>query len=129
MAFLVDSYIHTIGFSQASARPGMTWLADVGRDRMRVIGGLEVFSGAIGLILPAAMGIVPWLTPLAATCLAVLMALAAAYHLRRSGEGQNVVLNAVLGVIAVLVAYGRFVVAPFLTGSRRTPAPPRSTPI
>jgi hypothetical protein len=111
LAFLVDSYIHTIGFSQASARPGMTWLSDVGPDRMRVIGGLEGL-GAIGLILPAATGILPWLTPLAATCLAILMAFAAVYHLRRSGEGQNVVLNVVLGVIAVLVAYGRFVVAP-----------------
>jgi hypothetical protein len=112
LVFLVDGYIHTLGFDRSSVRPGMTWLADVGPDRMRVIGGLEAL-GAVGLILPAATGIVPWLTPLAATCLAVLMALAAVFHLRRPGEGQNVVLNAILGVLAVLVAYGRFVVAPF----------------
>jgi hypothetical protein len=111
LTFLVDSYIHTIGFDKAAARPGMTWLADVGRDRMRIIGGLEGL-GAIGLILPAATGILPWLTPVAASCLAILMAFAAVYHLRRPGEGQNIVLNVVLGVIAALVAYGRFVVAP-----------------
>jgi len=40
------------------------------------------------------------------------MVLAAAYHLRRAGEGQNVALNVILLVIAVPVAYGRFVVAP-----------------
>ena len=111
LAFLVDSYIHTIGFDNASVRPGMSWLADVGRDRMRIIGGLEAL-GAIGLILPAATGILPWLTPVAASCLAVLMAIAAVFHLRRPGEGQNIVLNVVLGLIAMLVAYGRFVVAP-----------------
>ncbi len=112
MAFLTVGYGHSLGFDQWSIRPGMTWIADVGRDRMRVIAGLETL-GAIGLILPAATGILPWLTPVAASCLAILMALAAVYHLRRPGERPNVVLNVILGVIAVLVAYGRFVVAPF----------------
>jgi crotonobetainyl-CoA:carnitine CoA-transferase CaiB-like acyl-CoA transferase len=112
LAFVVDSYIHTIGFDASSARPGMTWLADVGRERMRIIGALEGL-GAVGLILPAATGILPWLTPVAATCLAILMAIAAVYHLRRSGEGQNIALNVILGVVAALVAYGRIVVAPF----------------
>jgi len=41
------------------------------------------------------------------------MALAAVFHQRRPGKGQNVVLNVILGVIGVLVAYGRFVVALF----------------
>ena len=110
MAFLVDFYIHTVGFDTLSVRPGMTWLADVGRDRMRAIGVLEGL-GAIGLVLPAATGILPWLTPVAATCLAILMVFAAVFHLRRPGEAQNVVLNVFLGVSAVLVAYGQFVVA------------------
>ena len=111
LAFLVHAYGLTLGFSQWSVRPGMTWLADVGRDRTRIIGALELL-GAIGLIVPAATGILPWLTPVAASCLAILMALAAVFHLRRPGEGQNIVLNAILGVLALAVAYGRFVVAP-----------------
>jgi crotonobetainyl-CoA:carnitine CoA-transferase CaiB-like acyl-CoA transferase len=110
LAFLSVGYGHTLAFGQWSIRPGMTWLAAAGRDRMRIIGGLEAL-GAIGLILPAATGILPWLTPVAASCLAVIMALAAVYHLRRPGEGRNVVLNVILGAMAVLVAYGRFVVA------------------
>ena len=52
----------------------------VGRDRMRIIGVLEVL-GAIGLILPALTGILPWLVPTAAAALAVLMVLAAVFHL------------------------------------------------
>ena len=66
LAFLVDGYIHTLGFDGSSVRTGMTWLADIGRDRMRIIGGLETL-GAIGLIVPAATGILPWLTPVAAS--------------------------------------------------------------
>ena len=111
LVFLFDAYGHTLGFGSWSRRQGMGWLLDVGRDRMRIIGGLEVL-GAIGLVLPAATGILPWLTPVAAACLAMLMILAAIYHARRPGEGQNIILNVILGAIAVLVAYGRFVVAP-----------------
>lgn len=111
VGILGSSYGHTLGFEGARVRPGMAWLDDVGRDRMRIIGILEVL-GAIGLVLPAATGILPWLTPLAATGLAILMGAAAIYHLRRRGEGRNIVLNVILGVIAVVIAYGRFVVAP-----------------
>ena len=112
LAFLGVGYTHTVGFEQASTMPGRTWMAAVGRDRMRIIGILEIL-GAIGLILPAATGILPWLTPVAATALAVLMALAIVFHARRPGEGRNIILNVILGAIAALVAYSRFVIAPF----------------
>lgn len=112
LAFLGAGYSHSLGFERSSTRPGMDWMAAVGRDRMRVIGGLEIL-GSIGLILPAVTGILPWLTPVAATCLAVVMVLAIVFHARRPGEGRNIVLNVILGAIAALVAYGRFVIAPF----------------
>lgn len=78
---------------------------------MRAIGGLEIL-GAAGLILPAATGILPWLTATAAACIVVLMLLAAVFHARRPGEGRNIVLNLVIGLLAALVAYGRYVIAP-----------------
>jgi hypothetical protein len=92
LAFLQVSYGHSLAFGQWSERPGMGWLAAVGRGRMRLIAGLE-FLGAIGLILPAALGVLPWLTPVAAASLAVLMGFAAAFHARRPAEGRNIVLN------------------------------------
>jgi DoxX-like protein len=110
LGFLGAGYGHTVGFSSWSTRPGMGWLAAVGRDQMRVIGGLEIVA-AVGLVVPAATGVLPWLTPVAATALAVLMVLAIAFHARRA-EGQSIVLNAILGVVAALVAYGRFIIAP-----------------
>ena len=95
-----------------SIRPGMGWLTAVGRDNMRIIGVLEVL-GSVGLILPAVSGVLPWLTPLAAACFAVLMLLAIVFHARRPGEARSIFLNVILGAIATLVAYGRLVVAPF----------------
>jgi uncharacterized membrane protein YphA (DoxX/SURF4 family) len=112
LAFAGAGWGHAMQFERGSTRPRMGWMTAVGRDRLRVIGILEML-GAVGLILPAAAGILPWLTPVAATCLAVLMAFAIVLHARRSGEVPNIVGNAVLGIIAALIAYGRFVVAPF----------------
>jgi uncharacterized membrane protein YphA (DoxX/SURF4 family) len=112
IAFIAVGFGHSVGFESTVQRRGMGWLLAVGRDRMRIIGGLEVVGG-VGLIVPGATGVLPWLTPVAAACLAVLMAIAAVFHVRRSGEGANVVNNVMLLVIATLVAYGRFVVSPF----------------
>lgn len=99
LAFLAAGYGHTLGFERSSARPGMDWMAAVGRDRMRIIGYLEIL-GSVGLIVPAATGVLPWLAPVAATCLAVLMVLAIVLHARRPGEGRSIVLNVILGAIA-----------------------------
>ncbi|WCN79082.1 DoxX family protein [Micromonospora sp. LH3U1] len=63
--------------------------------------------GGLGLILPAATGIAPVLTPIAATCLAVVMVLAAITHIRRK-ESSGVAINAVLFLLRAFVAWGRF---------------------
>jgi hypothetical protein len=40
LAFLTVGYAHSIGFERTSTRSGMGWMAAVGQDRMRIIGGL-----------------------------------------------------------------------------------------
>ena len=74
------------------------------------IGTLELL-GAIGLILPAATGILPWLTPAAAIGLAMTMVGAMAYNVK-NGEASHTPVNIVLLLIALFVVYGRFVIAP-----------------
>ena len=69
--------------------------------------GLAEILGAIGLVLPAAVHVAPILVPLAAVGLALVMAGAAAVHARRK-EAPMVAMNAVLLVLAVFVAWGRF---------------------
>jgi hypothetical protein len=72
---------------------------------------LEIL-GALGLLAPLGLGILPWLTPLAGIGLVLLMLGAAATHLRR-GENQMIIINTVLGVLAAIVAVGRFDLFPF----------------
>jgi DoxX-like family len=55
---------------------------DLSQGTVRFIGVAELLGG-IGLILPAAAGIAPILTPIAATCLAVVMVLATDRHATR----------------------------------------------
>jgi uncharacterized membrane protein len=82
------------------------WMQDVSQATVRFIGVMELL-GAIGLIVPAATGIAPVLTPIAGTGLAVIVVLAAGTHIRRK-EPSGVAVTAILFVLAALVAWGRF---------------------
>jgi uncharacterized membrane protein YphA (DoxX/SURF4 family) len=89
-----------------ASRDGMGWVEDYHAAAVKAIGALEV-AAAAGLVLPALLVIAPVLTAWAAAGLAVVMAGAAAVHLRR-GEARFVVVNAVLLCLAAFVAWGRF---------------------
>ncbi len=79
------------------SQPRMAWTQDFGDGTIKAIGAAEV-AGAVGLVLPAATGILPALTPVAGASLAVLMGGAAATHLRR---GEPPVAPIVLGLLAL----------------------------
>ena len=111
VVFLGIGFSHAFRFDQMAAQPQTSWMLAVGRQQMRVIGILEIL-GAIGLILPALTGILPWLTPVAASALALLMVFAIVFHARRSGEGANITFNVALGVVALVIAVGRFAIEP-----------------
>jgi len=78
---------------------------------IRGIGICEVL-GVIGLILPAATHILPWLTIIAAGALALVLVLAALFHLLRREYGP---LPLIIGslVVALFVVYGRWLLVPF----------------
>jgi uncharacterized membrane protein YphA (DoxX/SURF4 family) len=88
----------------------MAWVEGFSQNQIRLIGAIEVM-GAIGLVLPALTGILPWLTPLAAVGLAFLMVGAVITHMRR-GEYPNVITNIVLLALTAFVAYSLFLVLP-----------------
>ncbi|MCK6544474.1 DoxX family protein [Myxococcota bacterium] len=88
----------------------MPWVTGALGGAVRFIGVMELL-GALGLVLPAATRIMPKLTPLAASGLLTVMALAAMTHLVR-GEHPMLVANFVLAGLAAFVAWGRFVKAP-----------------
>ena len=88
----------------------MGWVEDFTQNQIRLIGLAEVMA-ALALILPGLTGIMPVLTPLAATGLVVLMTGAAATHLRRK-ENAMMAMNLMLLALAAFVAVGRFFLAP-----------------
>jgi|SRR5687768_13224602 len=88
----------------------MVWADDIPEALVRFIGMAEVL-GALGLVLPAATRIKPMLTPLAGLGLALIMLLAALFHLVRS-EFAAIGMNVVLGGLGLFVAWGRAKKAP-----------------
>lgn len=77
---------------------------------IRFIGVVEVL-GALGLILPGLLRIKPWLTPLAAAGLVVVMIGAVAVTLA-AGDVTSSFVPLVVGLLAAFVAYGRWRLAP-----------------
>jgi uncharacterized membrane protein YphA (DoxX/SURF4 family) len=107
LAFVAAGYMHGFRAEQMKSQPRMQWVAAVSPGLLKFIAACEILGG-VGLILPALTGILPWLTPLAAVGLALIMLLAAGFHLMRR-EYPSIVFNLVLLVLAAVVAYGRFV--------------------
>ncbi|MDN3905717.1 DoxX family protein [Arthrobacter sp. YD2] len=100
-----------VGFMKITQRhkrlaENLRWPEDFPPATVKLIGILEVLA-AVGLVVPEATGTLPLLTPVAASGLTVLMALAIFVHMRR-GERNRIALAAILMVLSLLVALGRF---------------------
>ena len=73
---------------------------------VKAIGGLEIL-GALGLILPAVTGIAVVLVPVAALGLAAMMVGAVIVHVIGKDPIAAIAPAIVLGLLAILVAWGR----------------------
>jgi uncharacterized membrane protein YphA (DoxX/SURF4 family) len=104
--FLVTGTTKLTQPRQKMAAGPMRWAADVTDAQFRTIGLLEVL-GALGLILPAALGVAPLLTPLAATGLALTMIGAIHVHVRY-GETNRLAVPIVVLALALFVALAGF---------------------
>lgn len=87
-----------------------TGFSDLPRAQVVFIGIAEIL-GATGLVLPMATGTVPWLTPLAAIGLALIVLLATGFHLR-ADERLQALETALWASIATVVAIGRWDLIP-----------------
>ncbi len=105
-AFLAAGLMKLAQSKERLAASGMGWVDDFSPGMVKMIGALEV-AAAIGLLLPAVLDIAPILVPLAAVGLILLMVGAILTHGKR-GETSNIVVNAVLLILAAVVAWGRF---------------------
>jgi uncharacterized membrane protein YphA (DoxX/SURF4 family) len=67
--------------------------------------GMAEIAGSLGIVLPMATNIAPWLGPWAAIGLAIIMLLAIGFHARRH---ESVAVPVILFLLAGFVVFGRF---------------------
>jgi uncharacterized membrane protein YphA (DoxX/SURF4 family) len=106
LAFIATGLLKLTQPKAVAYERGLKWVEDFSQSQINLIGILEIL-GAIGLILPWALNVLPVLTPVAAVGLMIVMLGAAYTHLRR-GENAMIAANVVLFALALFVAWGRF---------------------
>jgi uncharacterized membrane protein YphA (DoxX/SURF4 family) len=112
LVFLLHGLLFTVGYEVMARRMrGRSRTASPLHPTFRQFIGVTEIAAAIGLIVPPAIHVLPWLAPLAAAGLAIIMAGAAVRHARR-GETREVVGTVVLGLLAAATLWLRWQVVP-----------------
>lgn len=106
IGFLGSGVVKLARSRETLATYGLAWVEDFSDRSVKTIGVLEVLA-AVGLILPAALDILPVLVPLAGTGLVLLMVGAIATHVRRR-EPQGIAVSLILLALAAFLTWGRF---------------------
>ena len=106
VAFFGAGVMKVVQPKEKLAETGLGWTEDYSAGTIKLIAVLEILA-AIGLILPALLDIAPVLVPLAALGLVLIMIGAIVTHVRRR-EFPLIAVNAVLLILAAVVAWGRF---------------------
>ena len=96
----------TIPKEKMVGAPGAGWVEHFSPGALKALGVVDLLAG-LGLILPAALDVVPILVPLAAVGVVALMAGAVVVRLRHGGRGAIPIDLIYLG-LAAFVAVGRF---------------------
>jgi uncharacterized membrane protein YphA (DoxX/SURF4 family) len=112
VVFLLHGLLFTVGYEVLTRRM---------RERRQTVSplhptfrqfiGVAEIAAAVGLIVPPAIHVLPWLAPLAAAGLAIIMAGAAVRHARRR-ETLEVVGTVALGLLAATTLWLRWQVVP-----------------
>jgi uncharacterized membrane protein len=106
VGFVVGGIVRATAPAAVLERLQLGWVNELPRWQVRVISTLEILGG-LGLILPVLTGILPVLTPLAACGLAIVMAGAFVFQVRRRNWSQ-VPVTVVFAGLSILVAVARF---------------------
>ena len=109
LAFLVSGLMKLLQPIE-SLKKFMNWVGHATPSIVRLVGIIEI-AGALGLILPAATRILPWLTPVASAGLVVTMLGAIVVHIRLK-EAPHASAPFILLLLALFIVIGRFVIAP-----------------
>ncbi|WP_369134071.1 DoxX family protein [Modestobacter sp. I12A-02662] len=92
--------------AKLAAAHGGEWTAEASDGFVKTLGVLELLA-AVGLLLPALVGIAPVMVPVTAVCWVLLMVGAMITH-ARLGQPKLVLVNLVYLALAAFIAWGRF---------------------
>lgn len=104
LAFIAVGSMKVFAYEKYKALSEKNGSSGITRSLATIIGITEL-AGGVGIVLPMATNIAPWLSFWAAAGLSTVMLLAVGFHLRRH---ESPVMPAVLFLLAVFVVYGRF---------------------
>lgn len=104
-AFMFSGINKSIFSEQKLVASGQTGVEGLPLPLIRFIGISEIL-GAVGIILPLLLNILPILTTVSAICLATIMIPAARIHFKRH-EYKNVFINTIIFSTCLFIAYGR----------------------
>jgi len=105
LTFLYSGICKSLLNEKALVKKGQTGVAGLNTWFIKFIGIAEIL-GAAGLLVPTAFNIMPFLTPIAALCLALIMPFAARIHYKRK-ELRSMAINVVVFCFCIFVAWGR----------------------
>src|SRR5262245_56962944 len=95
-------------FPKLAGRGLEQWTGFSNLPRGLVLGiGISEVLGSVGIVLPMASGILPWLTPLAAIGLAINVLMATGFHVRED-ERLKAMATTLWAAIAGIIAIGRW---------------------
>jgi putative oxidoreductase len=96
---------------ESLAAAGMTYATDYPELLTRFVGTVEAL-GVLGIMLPAATRVMPWLTPLAAAGFSLVQVAAIILHASRGETATTLPMNLVLLALSLFVLWGRWRKAP-----------------
>jgi uncharacterized membrane protein YphA (DoxX/SURF4 family) len=113
VVFLLHGLLFTVAYRPVARRMEARGRAPSSMaPALRQFIGVAELAAAIGLTLPPAVRILPWLAPLAAAGLLLVMVGAAIFHARKR-EFLEVPVIVLLGALAAFTVVLRWVVVPF----------------
>lgn len=98
-------------FKFAELQKGVASMRALPRGLWAFLGVVSCVAG-VGLILPAAINVLPIVTPIAAAIIAVESIVISAIYIHY-GDRPPLTYSVIMAILATFIAYGRFVLAPF----------------
>lgn len=109
---LSTAIIHALQQNKDTMRQAIARLGTASKPLLW-ISAVLMLVGCLGLILPGVLHFLPWLTPLCAALLAVMLLISIPLHVK-SREKPMIFVSIILFAMAAFLAYGRWVLAPLV---------------